>query len=138
MAFQSFVKLTICFYMVELLRYSAEACVGLSSSRALFARLQRMSGAGLWFEAQGSDLLACGAAVRSHASSIEALSSSSAHSLEVPSPLPKKAKSSFRRQGLQDWSLVTRALPLFGRLRLIPPASLPNAPKRSKIELKYQ
>ncbi|PRO66268.1 hypothetical protein C6I21_05555 [Alkalicoccus urumqiensis] len=45
---------------------------------------------------------------------IEVLSSCSTHSLEVPSPLPKKAKISFRRQGFQDWSLVTRALPLFG------------------------
>ncbi|PRO66892.1 hypothetical protein C6I21_02935 [Alkalicoccus urumqiensis] len=70
-------------------------------------------GAGLWFEAQGSELLACGAAARSRASSIEAMSSSSTHSLEVPSPLPKKAKSGFRRQGFQDWSLVSRALPLF-------------------------
>ncbi|PRO66336.1 hypothetical protein C6I21_05905 [Alkalicoccus urumqiensis] len=52
-----------------LLQPSAEACVGLSASRALVARLQRMSGAGLWFEPQGSELLPCGAAVRSHVSS---------------------------------------------------------------------
>ncbi|WP_181186247.1 hypothetical protein [Alkalicoccus urumqiensis] len=65
----------------------------MSSSRALFARLQRMSGAGLWFEPQGSELLPCGAAARSHASS------------------------SGER---------------------IPPASLPNASKRSKIEMKYE
>ncbi|PRO65448.1 hypothetical protein [Alkalicoccus urumqiensis] len=44
---------------------------------------------------------------------IEVLSSCITHSLEVPSPLPKKAKSGFRRQGFQDWPLVTRALPLF-------------------------
>ncbi|PRO66998.1 hypothetical protein C6I21_00060 [Alkalicoccus urumqiensis] len=44
----------------------------------------------------------------------EALSSSSTHSLEVPSVLPKKAKTGFHRQGFQDWSLVTRVLPLFG------------------------
>ncbi|PRO67277.1 hypothetical protein C6I21_01585 [Alkalicoccus urumqiensis] len=38
-----------------------------SSSRALFARLYSISGAGLWFKAQGSELLPCGAAARSRA-----------------------------------------------------------------------